>query len=303
MQKFDLSVCILALNEEKNLSICLESIKSWAGEIIIGIDDQTTDKSLEIAKTFTNKVFKLKHVELFHKNKQKVVDKATKSWVLWLDADEKVDDDLVKEIKRVVKEKVAFGYLIPRKNYIFNKWIQNTGWYPDYQLRLWQKGKVKWPCKSIHENPIINGKTEKLFGHLIHLNYFSVSQFLKKLDKYTSLDAKRLNNEIKAPYYKHILVRPLNEFIKRLVALKGYKDGLHGLILSLLQSFYELVVVIKIWEINKFKPENPEVMKKVEKEGKKIQKVFKWWKRELKIKETESQVIKIWNKSLRKLGF
>ncbi|MFH1280361.1 MAG: glycosyltransferase family 2 protein [Candidatus Beckwithbacteria bacterium] len=302
MQKLDLSVCVLALNEAKNLKKCLESVKDWAGEIIVGVDDLTTDNSLTLAKQYTERVFKLKHAELFHENKQKVVDRATKSWVLWLDADEQVDEDLAQEIGEVIKEKTTVGYLIPRKNYIFNKWIENTGWYPDYQVRLWQKGKARWECKSIHEDPVIEGETQKLNGHISHLNYSSVSHFLDKLDKYTTLDAKRLSHEIKAPYYKHMLVRPLDEFVKRLVALKGYKDGLHGLALSLLQSFYELVVVIKIWEMDKFKSENPEVMKKVEKEGKKLSKAFKWWKRELKIKETGNQVVKIWNKSLRKFG-
>ncbi len=107
MPKIKLSVCILALNEEKNLKSCLESVKSLASEIIVGIDDQTTDDSFAVAKAYTANVFKLKHVELFHVNKQKVVDKASQDWVLWLDADERLSDDLIDEIKEVVeKEKL-----------------------------------------------------------------------------------------------------------------------------------------------------------------------------------------------------
>ena len=303
MPKNNLSVCVLALNEAENLKKCLESVRQLADEIVVGVDDQTTDDSLKVAQRHTKKAFKLKHEKLFHVNKQKVVNKATQPWVLWLDADEVVDKDLVTEIRKVIKAKNVNGYYVPRKNYIFNKWIEHTGWYPDYQLRLFKKGKVVWPCVSIHEDPVVEGETQSLKGHLVHQNYTSVGQYLEKLNKYTSLDAERLRAEIKSPYIKHVLVRPLDELIKRLVAEKGYKDGLHGLVLSLLQAFYELVVVVKIWEMNKFKPEEAEILRKVEKQGKVLQKAFKWWKRELKIKETGNQVIKTWNKGLRKLGF
>ncbi len=303
MPKSKLSVCVLALNEADKLKSCLESVKKLADEIIVGIDDQTSDDSFKVAKKYTDKVFVLKHVRLFHVNKQKVVDKATQPWILWLDADEKLEPGLVTEIKAKIKTKDSNGYYIPRKNYIFNKWVRYSGWYPDYQLRLWQKGKVIWPCVSIHEDPMAEGATANLKGHLIHLNYTSVDQYLSKLNKYTSLDAERLAREIKPPYLKHVLIRPLDELIKRLVAEKGYKDGLHGLVLSMLQAFYELVVVVKIWEKTKFKPEEAEILTKVEKQGKNLQKAFKWWKRELKIKETGNQVVKVWNKGLRKLGF
>ena len=303
MPKTKISVCVLALNEEKNLKACLESVKTLADEVVVGIDDLSTDKSYEVASKYTDKVIKLKHESLFHINKQKVVDKATQPFVLWLDADEIVDKDLGSEIKKVIKNKKINGYFIPRKNYIFGKWIKHTGWYPDYQLRLFKKGKINWPCVSVHENPMVEGQADYLKGHLVHQNYTSVGQYLEKLNKYTSLDAERLSSEINPPYIRHILVRPLDELVKRLVAQKGYKDGLHGLVLSMLQAFYELVVVVKIWEKDKFKPEEAEVLKKVEKQGKVLQKAFKWWKRELKIKETGNQIVKVYNKGLRKLGF
>jgi len=302
MPKLDISVCVLALNEEKNLKECLESVKDWAGEIIVGVDDQTSDRTLKIAQSFTKKAYLLPHKELFNINKQKVTDKAVKKWVLWLDADEKVSPELAEEIKNTIKRSDLDSYQMPRKNYIFNKWIQYTGWYPDYQLRLWKKGKVKWPCKSVHEDPMVSGKTEKLTNHLIHSNYTSVSQYLLKLNRYTSLDAKRRKSEFKDKFVVYFVSRPIEEFVKRFVALKGYKDGLHGLALSLLQAFYELVVVIKVWELHKFKDEETDVLKQVKKEGVKVLKSFNWWKRELKINQTANQLKKTWYKGLRKLG-
>jgi glycosyltransferase involved in cell wall biosynthesis len=303
MPKIKLTVCILALNEEKNLKACLVSVKSFASEIIVGVDDQTSDKTVEIAKGFTDKVFKLKHEELFHLNKQKVVDRASQPWVLWLDADEKLDQELEAEIRMIVSKNQDIGYLIPRKNYIFGKWIEHSQfWYPDYQLRLWKKSKVSWPCKSIHEDPVIEGKTQKLQGHLIHLNYTSVDQFLRKLMQYTSLDAQKRFKEFKPPFFGAMISRPIEDFIKHFVSMKGYKDGLHGLALSLLQAFYELIVVVKVWEMNKFKTEEGEFLGQVEKQSKHLAKTYNWWKRELKIKETGNQAVKVWNKGLRKLG-
>jgi glycosyltransferase involved in cell wall biosynthesis len=304
MPKIKLSVCILALNEEKNLKACLESVSRLASEIIVGVDDQTTDKTFEVAKDMATKVFKIKHVELFHVNKQKVVSNASQPWVLWLDADERLDDELEDEIRVVVSKNQTTGYLIPRKNFIFGKWIKHSQfWYPDYQLRLWKKGKVSWPCESIHEDPVIEGKTQKLQGHLIHRNYTSVDQYLRKLMQYTSLDAKKRFKEFKPPYKSLMISRPIEDFIKHFVSMKGYRDGLHGLVLSLLQAFYELIVVVKVWEMNKFKTEEGEFLGQVEKQSKRLAKTYNWWKREIKIKETGNQVVKIWNKGLRKLGF
>jgi len=303
MPKLEISVCVLALDEEKNLKACLESVKGWAGEIIVGVDNQTSDKTLKIAKDFTEKAYLLPHKELFNINKQKVVNGAVKKWVLWLDADEKVSPELAQEIKNIIKSPTSDSYQMPRKNYIFNKWIQYSGWYPDHQLRLWKKGKVKWPQKSVHEDPVVKGSTEKLTGHLLHNNYTSVSQYLMKLNRYTSHDAKRRKNEFKDKFVLYFVSRPIEEFVKRFVALKGYKDGLHGLALSLLQAFYELVVVIKVWEIYKFKDEESDVLKQVKKEGIRVLKSFNWWKKELKIRESGNKLKRNWYKGLRKLGF
>ncbi|MFC1627027.1 glycosyltransferase family 2 protein [Patescibacteria group bacterium] len=304
MPKLNISVCVLGLNEEKNLKACLESVKDWAKEIMVGVDDQSTDKTYQVAGKYTNKVLVLPHVDMFHKNKQKVMDKATQKWVLWLDADEVVSKELVKEIRKTVSQKnVTDSYLIPRKNFIFNKWIKYSGWYPDLQLRLWKRGKVSWPGKSIHEDPITSGSKDQLSQHIIHNNYTSVSQYLIKLNQYTSLDAKRRRKEFKSPYLKYLIVRPIDEFIKRLIALKGYKDGLHGLALAMLQGFYELIVVIKVWEMDKFRQEEIDLVKEVEKQGKNILASWNWWKRELKIKETGNKLKQGWHKGLRKLGF
>lgn len=302
MRKNKLTVCTLAYNEEKKIGKMLESVKGLADEIIVGVDDKTTDKTFDIAKRFTKQVFVLKHNDTFHANKQKMLEKASKDWVLWLDSDEELTSSAKDEIRQILKDPQADAYLLPRKNIIFSKWIENTGWYPDYQLRLFKKGAATYPCERIHENPEIDGKIEKLINPIKHYNYETVFQFIDKLNRYTSEDAKYLNAELKGKQlFYPLITRPVSDFIKRYLALEGYKDGFHGLVLSLLQAFYELVTVAKVWELRKFDKQEVKSIESVERKLKKSFKDWKWWRREVIIKE--AKIIKrLGNKILRRLN-
>jgi glycosyltransferase involved in cell wall biosynthesis len=304
-----LSVCTLALNEENHLEQALESVKKIADEIIVVIDDRTTDSSETIARRFTDKVYIKKHKDNFHFNKQWAIDKAKGEWVFWLDSDEYLSDELIEEIRKIVNSRHSEldsespshnGYLVPRQNYIFGKWIAYTGWYPDYQLRLFKNGMAKYPCKKIHENPKLDGKAGHLHSNLIHHNYDNVSQFIEKLNRYTSLDSKNLSEEIGKVKPSDFVARPVDEFIKRFLAWQGYKDGLHGFVLSILQAFYQFVVVVKVWEMNGFSEQNVE-FKQLKSELKEGMKKLKWWSSEIKIKESK-RVKKLWLKVKRKVN-
>jgi|APSaa5957512622_1039677.scaffolds.fasta_scaffold20952_2 glycosyltransferase involved in cell wall biosynthesis len=302
MQKNKVTVCTLAFNEEKKIRKMLESVKDLADEIIVGVDDKSTDNTLKIAKKFTSNVFELKHNNTFHSNKQEVLDKVRSGWILWMDSDEEMLPELKKEIGVVLKDPRAEGYMIPRKNIIFSKWIENTGWAPDYQLRLFKQGLATYPCERIHENPVIGGKVEKLENPIKHYNYESVFQFIDKLNRYTSEDAKHLNKELKdKQLFFPLITRPVSDFIKRYLAFEGYKDGFHGLVLSLLQSFYELVTVVKVWELRKFDEQEVESIEVVERKLKTAFKDWKWWKRETVIREAKI-VKRLANKFLRRFS-
>ena len=301
----NLSVCTLALNEAAHIKKTFESVKDLAGEIIVTIDESTTDETEKIARSYTKKIYKRPHKKNFHINKQFTIEKATRPWILWLDGDEKVTSDLRFEIEKKINKKGNFynGYFLPRKNIIFGKWIKYTGWYLDHQLRLFKKGKARFPCKRIHEDPILTGPAGYLKNPLIHYNYQTVFQFIERMNRYTTVDAKYFLKSFKRPYWRHFITRPIDEFIKRLLAFKGYKDGLHGLALSLLQAAYELVVVAKAWEIRKFTQERPDkFIRKVEKQGETILKTWCWWTRQTQIDNSENLLKKAWFKGLRKLG-
>lgn len=245
----NISVVISAFNEEDLIQDCLKSVK-WANEIIF-INNQSTDRTVEIATKFTDKIYsRPNNPSMLNLNKNFGFTKAKSDWILSLDADERVSKNLKREIvNRLKQDKKTVGYLIPRKNIIFGKWIQHGLWYPDYQLRLFKRGKGKFPGKHNHELLKVKGETQKLTNHIIHYNYNSVNQYLNKIAYYYS------DNEVtnflkkgKKLYWSDAIRMPASDFLTNFFAREGFKDGLHGLVLALLQSFYSLVVFAKVWE-------------------------------------------------------
>ena len=289
---------------------CLKSVQGLADEIIV-VDGKSLDETVSIAKQYKAKVFPTTHKLMFHLNKQMAIDKATGDWILLLDADEEVPAALAGEIKQTIHYRLensdsgsdVCGYWIPRKNIIFGKWIEHTGWWPDYQLRLFIKGTIKFPCLSVHEHPQITGETAKLIEPLIHHHYADVNQYLERLIRYTDNDVKvmvRNKTEVRAI---DALIWPADEFIKRYLTWHGYQDGLHGLVLSLLQSFYRLVVFTKVWEAKHFETgKNPLPVNYVEGILKKKLKEFVWWRYANQIEKSTHRAKRLLLKARRRLG-
>ncbi len=247
-----ISFATCAHNEGKNIGRCLKSIKPLVNEIIVLVEDDSVDKTFDIAKTFTKNVFKVKHEPMFHINRQKAIDKTTGDWVLNLDADEELTPELVAEIRSVLEETNYSAFRMPRSSKIFNKWLRHTGWYPDYQIKLFKKGKGVLPQKSIHEDIQIDGEIGTLKNNLLHYHYDSISDYLSQFDSYTTNDAEHLSANGELVSWYDALRFPFDEFNKRFFFSEGYKDGMHGLVLSLLQAANRLVVFTKMWEKQKY---------------------------------------------------
>ena len=252
-----LSVVINTRNAEKTLEKCLKSVR-FADEIII-VDMESSDSTLSIAKKFTSKIFNHKNVGYADPARNFALKKAANNWVLVVDADEEISATLKKKINSLINTDSKFDiYLLPRKNLIFNKWIQHSGWWPDYQARLFRKGHVSWQV-GVHRMPDLRGLANKLTANednaLIHYNYDSINHFIEKMNHYTSIQAK----ERKSPAnVTSLLVMNnfFNEFYRRFFKDSGYEDNTHGLSLALLQSMYELVILLKQWENDSFKEAN-----------------------------------------------
>ena len=215
-------------------------------------------------------------------NKNYGFSKANCAWILSLDADERVTEELGNEIQSLQEDSFS-GYYIPRKNIIFGKWIENTGWYPDYQLRLFKRGKGRFEEKHVHEMLKIDGNTSTLKNPLLHFNYDNIDQFLTKMVRTSTVS--EAENLIEKGYTYNpldIVKMPLSEFVKRYFAEKGYKDGMHGLVLSLLMAFYHFVVFLRIWEKNKY-PDQTDTQEIIGSAGKLLNHEFGYWISHIKI--------------------
>src|SRR3989338_10346373 len=275
-----LSVVISAYNEEKKIEDCLKSV-SFANEIVF-IDNSSTDQTLKIARKYNSKIFTRENNPMLNVNKNFGFSKAKNEWILSLDGDERVSEELREEIKltlRLHSGQAINGYWIPRKNKIFGKWIEHTGWYPDYQLRLFKKDKGRFEEKHVHEMIKLEGESEKLNNPITHYNYENISQFLRKTLLYAENEANQLIEKGYNFSWQDSIRFPIKEFISRFIARDGYKDGLHGLVLSLLMAFYHLLVFVNIWEKLKFKQiEEKEFLPNVRQEFRKGHKeVFFWF--------------------------
>lgn len=239
-----LSVAIATFNEEQNLSACLTSVVSWADEIVV-VDGGSTDHTVVIAKSFGAKVIKTDNPPIFHINKQKAVDACSEEWILQLDADEVVSEDLKNEIIHIMKDlktNQKSGYFIPRKNYFLGHWLHKGGQYPDYVIRFFQHGKGLFPSKSVHEQIEINGDIGYMKNHILHYSYKTMQEYWKKADTYTSLEARQLR-QTQTPihifsFFNFNIIKPTCMFLNMFVRHKGFIDGWYGLLFSIFSSLH-----------------------------------------------------------------
>lgn len=253
-----ISVVINTLNEAKNLPRAIASVKNFAGEIVV-VDMESDDGTPAIAKKLGAKVFPHKKTGYVEPARNFAIGKATGEWILILDADEEIPKKLGEKIVSIAKNSEADYYRIPRKNIIFGRWIKHSRWWPDYNIRLFRKGMVSWN-EIIHMVPMTQGVgaqiEEKEELAIIHYNYENIEQYTERMNRYTSLHAKIRFDEGYKFSWRDLIQKPSNEFLSRYFFGEGYKDGIHGLGLSLLQAFSELILYLKIWQLEKFKDDN-----------------------------------------------
>ena len=255
IMQIPLSIVLATYNEEENIGGCLQSIQRLATEIIV-VDGSSQDKTREIAKKLGAKVFKVSNKPIFHLNKQLAVDKASGKWILQLDADEQISPELAQEIKTIVSQEVPqfSGYYLPRKNFFLTGFLTKGGQYPDYVIRLFLKGRGKFPCQSVHEQIIINGPVGYLTNPIIHYSDRHFSRYLIRFNRYTSLDASALYRQNIKPgialSINYFLFKPIAWFFSTFFRHKGFVDGLPGFIFSLMSSLRFPIIYLKFWELD-----------------------------------------------------
>ena len=289
-----ISVVVSAFNEEKKIKDCLNSVR-WADEIIF-VDNSSTDDTKKIASGFTSKIFTRENNLMLNVNKNFGFSKATGDWILCLDADEQIPVELKDEILSILSLDIdVVGYWIARKNIIFGKWIEHSGWFPDHQMRLFRRGTGKFQEQHVHEMIQVQGKTEYLKKPMIHNSYETIFQFLHKtITIYAPNEAKELVRKGYVFNYLDSLRFPVKEFTSRFFAREGYKDGFHGLMLSFFMAFYHFIVFSFIWEQGGFKKmESVDVLSDIETDSKKVKEEMSYWILKEKIKRTKNPLLKL----------
>ncbi|MBW4436281.1 MAG: glycosyltransferase family 2 protein [Pleurocapsa minor GSE-CHR-MK-17-07R] len=233
-----LTVCILTYNEAEHVRACIESA-AFADRVMV-FDSFSTDATVEIARASGATVVQ-RPFDNYAGQRNAALDAiGAGEWVLFVDADERVTPALAGEVRSVIATGSATAYRIPRHNYIFGRLTLGAGWYPDFQTRLLRQGRVQYdPKVLVHEVVLVDGETGTLSQPLVHYNYRDAAQFAAKQARYTAYDARILFEQGMRPKVYTPFTQPVRHFIWRFVTLKGYRDGLHGLRLSLLMAWYE----------------------------------------------------------------
>lgn len=244
-----LSVTIITLNEEKNIADCLESIK-WADEIVV-IDSGSTDRTVEICKQYTDKVF-FNPWPGMNEQKALAMQRAEGPWILNIDADERVSPELKDAIVEALENPLYDGYRFPRKNYFIGRWMRHGGWYPDHVLRLFKKEHAFYGGINPHDRVIIKtGKVSTLKAHLLHYTYSSIAQYIARQNNYSSAAAWELFKKNKRSHPLLIPLRTSWKFIETYIIKRGFLDGTHGMIAAIGAAYTTFQKYSKLWELQK----------------------------------------------------
>lgn len=245
-----ISVAVIVKNEEKNISDCLNTA-TWADEIVV-LDDDSTDKTVEIARRYTDKIHKRRmDIEGAHRNY--LYSLCSNEWVLSLDADERVTPELAEEIKRVLEKEAVSpqhnAYSIPIRSYIGAQWANCAGWYPAPKIRLFKKDKFRYDKSEVHPRIFLDGTSGVLKGDIIHYAYKDFAELFRNTNEQTTLQAVEWHRVGRKFSLFRMLRTTVDRFIRKYFFKGGMKGGFLGFVLSMADSYYQFQSYAKLWEL------------------------------------------------------
>jgi len=245
-----LSVYVIAYNDEPNIRACLESVR-WADELIV-VDSHSTDATEKISREFTDNVYQ-HEFKGFGRLRNTAVAHATHEWVFSLDTDERATPELRDEVQRMLDGTPdADAYFVPRRNYFLGRWIRHCGWYPDYrQPQLFRKNRMRYREELVHEGFELEGRAGYLKEHVLQYPFRDIDHYLAKMDRYTDLMARRMVEQGRRFRAHQLITHPTFTFFKMYVLRQGFRDGMPGLILSGLYTYYTFIKYAKFWELSR----------------------------------------------------
>jgi glycosyltransferase involved in cell wall biosynthesis len=242
-----ITATIITFNEEHNIAAALESL-SFADEIIV-VDSESTDRTVEIARQFADRVF-VRPWPGYSAQKNFAAEQAGSDWIFSLDADERVSEELATEIVALKNsDPRAAGFEMPRRACYLGRWIKHSGWYPDYKLRLYDRTRGRWRGDYVHETLEVDGKVERLRDELLHYTVRDASEHHLRMDRYTTLAAAKLHSEGKRVSIVSLLMLPIAVFIRSYIFKLGILDGIPGLAIARFAAHYEFLKNLKLWEM------------------------------------------------------
>lgn len=240
------SVTIITLNEEDRLADALASVE-WADEIVV-VDAESTDHTVDIARRYTDRVI-INPWPGYAAQKNFADAQASHDWILSLDADERVSPQLRQSIERLKQEGPRYeGYRIARRAWYLGRWINHSGWYPDYQLRLYRRDCARWQGDYVHESVQVSGRVGTLAGDLWHFTRRSLAEHHDVLGRYTTLAAEEALARNERVGFWDLLVRPPLTFVRSYLLRQGFRDGVPGLVIASLAAYYDFLKRAKLWE-------------------------------------------------------
>jgi glycosyltransferase involved in cell wall biosynthesis len=243
-----LSVTIITLNEAANIDDALRSV-AWADELIV-VDSMSTDGTAAIARRHTDRVV-TREWPGYVAQKNFAASLASHDWIFSLDADERVTPALADEIRATLAGHPRHaGYQMPRVTWHLGRWIRTTDWYPDYQLRLYDRRVAEWVGRYVHESVAVRGSVGRLRSELRHLAYRDVADHLETIERYTNHAARQMHERGQRATLVGLAIHPPLAFFRNYLLRRGILDGVPGLIVSAMNAYYVLLKFAKLWEID-----------------------------------------------------
>ncbi len=244
-----LTVTVITRNEAENIDAAIASV-GWADEIVV-VDSGSTDDTVERARRPGARV-EIRPWAGYGAQKNYAASRASHDWIRSIDADERVPPELAQEIQTLLStEPPRRGYRVCRVSHYLGRWVRSTDWYPDYQLRLYDRRAGAWTTRRVHESFALNGDPGVLRQELQHYPYRDVSDHLRKIDNYTTLSAEQWVEEGRRVSVFGIAVHPPFAFVRNYILRGGIREGGAGLIISALNSYYVLLKLVKTWELQR----------------------------------------------------
>lgn len=249
-KRSSISGFVICYNEEQQIGDCLKSL-DFCDELIV-VDSGSTDKTLEIAKAHGAKTF-YRGWTGFRDQKAFGLEHCSHDWVINLDADERVSEELKNEIHKVLEnsangKELSDGYDINRVVYFQGRWWRKGGWYPEFRLRFFKKNTIHWGGIDPHEKPICSGSIERINGEILHLTYSDFYDQASRLLKYSHIMAREEYKQGKRSNFSKVIFNPIGRFFKFYFVKKGILEGRLGFAVAIMETYYTFLKYLFLWE-------------------------------------------------------